>query len=348
MFLIFFGFTAEENPKNKLIISFISIVLILAAAFRYGIGTDYENYLMIFEGSNKTYDWSSSLSIEWGYFFLNKVIFNLGLGYWAVSLICSIIMFISLFRVLKTFSVNIYIGLAVYVSLWYMGFNYNIVRHGMATSLVWVAFTFIPSRKFVKFLACIFVAGAFHKIAYVFIPFYWLLRLKINFKVALISIILSHIIGLSINIYSNPLLQRFLSDRTKVEHYISNYYDGNNGRYGISYGSLLNLFWVCCIYILKKYKYKDMKILTNSLIYALCLIGILNSLSVFVERLSGVLLYSLVGIIPVFLISKKRNIFIGSFFVILFYCSFYYFTTLNSKERDGSLQYVPYQSIINK
>lgn len=337
-FLLSFSFRRRRDTNIEgLFFLIVSLFLSFVAALRDGVGADYANYLYYFEAVNSNYELADAL--EPGYLFLNKIVSQIGLGFPVVALFSSLIMLFSLYIFLKKMGVNVLFGLAIYIGFWFFGFHFNIVRHGLSASIVLVSFCYIVERKFIKYLLCVALASLFHKVALVFIPLYWLMRINISLGYGVAALFFAWLVGKHLN-WMDLSFFKFILPAEKHSMYQS------VSTYSISLGMILNTtIWVYCR-IIGLWK-TDYLILLNGLLFSLLFALAFNNFSIFVERISGVLLLSLVGILPVisqYRISKKSKLIVFVFFWA--YYSLLFNKSLHSRPTGDSYQYIPYRSIL--
>ncbi|MGQ7871158.1 EpsG family protein [Sunxiuqinia sp. sy24] len=143
---------------------FIAIIFIaFIVGYRYEVGTDWYSYKLYFENGI-----FKEGKIEFGYRIINQIIYNLNGKY---TLVFFIVSFISWYFIFKGFP-NKLLPLGLYFLFcdeWFF-FSTNGVRQFAAFGFFFYAIQFLPQRKFKKFLFWIFIAGLFHRSA-------WLLSL---------------------------------------------------------------------------------------------------------------------------------------------------------------------------
>jgi len=328
-------------------------MLIIVAGLRYGIGTDYWSYISIYQLAPRVSDIFSNSSgiayIEPGFLLLNVISKALFGSFVGVATITCVIILFNIIRACKRFQIDILLALPIYVALFYLSHNFNIIRHGIAVSFVWVAFSYVSERKFFKFLLHVLAGALFHKVALLAIPFYFFLNIRFKFWIIILVIIVCYVLGLLVNIFNNPLLTILLGDNEKFEFYVNDYYKniGGNANFGLSIGTLLNIIWIFIIYHKWFIKAKSNNLLlANALLFGVCAVGLFNKNGVFVERISGLFYPSLIFIIPQFYLRFKKQWLI--LFAIMIYCLFYFVKVLSSKDRFGNYQYIPYKTVFNE
>lgn len=172
--------TCQSNRKVKfsklLIVVLCPLVL---ASLRYGIGTDYANYDMIFYSvSENTYDYG----VEPLFKLLIKIVGGLHGTYQILLVICALITYtVTLFAMTRLYKlykdVTLPIAMWVYYCYFYSA-TYNLVRQMIAVSIVLLAITYLLEKRNVIFIFLVVFASGFHITAMV--AFGFLLIVNIN------------------------------------------------------------------------------------------------------------------------------------------------------------------------
>lgn len=74
------------------------------------------------------------------------------------------------------------LGFYLFITLYLYYSSLNIMRQWIAISIFLFSIQFIYQKKFIKYTFCIFVAASFHMTAILFIPLYFITKLKPNLK----------------------------------------------------------------------------------------------------------------------------------------------------------------------
>lgn len=185
LFIFFVGGLSLSNRKGIaqfwLILS--GITLSLLVGFRgETVGIDTAAYFNIYDiikyMPDNTY---ISEKIQPFYVFLNKIsdFFNGGPSL-TLFFAAAITLYLLLSTILR-FSTNISLSLAIFFSLELFFFMHNVVRQAIAVSIVFYSIRYIISRQLLLFLIMIFIASMFHISAIIFLPFYFIAGLGINY-----------------------------------------------------------------------------------------------------------------------------------------------------------------------
>ena len=176
--LSFFSFIEISGLKAKQReITFIgfSLFMFVLSFIRWEVGTDWEAYYSFFQHS---IEFGTESEFEWGFSRINefaKIFFD---NY-------SVLLFI-LGAILFTFQTSAIYKLSLYpitslLFLWSVSFgNAMFIRQSIATAILFYSITLIIDRNFWGFMLCIGLAMLFHRTSLIFIPAWWLYRIKIR------------------------------------------------------------------------------------------------------------------------------------------------------------------------
>jgi hypothetical protein len=194
--------------ENRITFSLFFLLLLLLAGFRMNTGTDYENYYRIFY--DKTLQLQLEIGFQWLINLTNAIHYNsFNLFIFLVASI-SITLKYFYFKQLKYPS----IGLVIYVGYFYHGLEYNIIRQGLAVSLILYSINCIRTREFLKFILLVTTASLFHISALIFLPAYFVVNIKLNVKRLILYVIIFLVIRL---LFLNMLLNIMLDLTSKMD-----------------------------------------------------------------------------------------------------------------------------------
>lgn len=196
--IIAFGFAfsrkeyrdSYKNRKNY--IKVISFILILQSGLRnVAVGADTYNYYISFKESltqswQDVYDvfvdyYKYSIGKDPGFPFFQKICSSLSDSYQVFLFIIAIVFFVALgnFFLKNTNRLSdIVLGYVIYSVLFYSFFSITGHRQTIATAITLYSFEFLKKKKIVPFLIIIFVASTIHRSCLIFIPFYFICRIK--------------------------------------------------------------------------------------------------------------------------------------------------------------------------
>lgn len=169
---------------NKIYIFIIAIILVLFAGLRSTkVGSDTAMYKKIFDhvlnvnSLNIAIHDSVSSEIEAGF---STLIYYVSRKFdWQVFLfISSLISIVPVLYVIYKYSVNVYFSIFLYISFGFFSFSMNGIRQAIAIGICMIAYCFSRNKKLFLYLLCIFLAVSFHKSAILFLPVYWIDKIK--------------------------------------------------------------------------------------------------------------------------------------------------------------------------
>lgn len=192
------------------------IPFLFVAAARYRVGTDYSVYLdMQIPQLLKGIDYK--LEYEYLYQYLIKIGVSLGNTQW-VFILTHVVLLFFLWESLKNLSADRGMSIFIFMFGAFYNMSLNTMRQFIAMAIFMYAIKYIINRKIFIYFALIIVAFMFHKSAIVFIPLYWLSRIKINDFVGLALIPSSVVLS--------EIIRRLLVKITNFLGIYSNYFNG--------------------------------------------------------------------------------------------------------------------------
>lgn len=193
--------------ENKITFFLFFLLLLLLAGFRMNTGTDYGNYYRLFY--DKTLQSQLEIGFQWLIKLTNTIYYNsFNLFIFLVSSI-SVILKYFYFKQFKYPS----IGLVIYVGYFYHGLEYNVIRQGLAISLLLYSINCIRKRYFLKFILWVAMASLFHISALIFLPAYFVVNIRLNIKKLILYVVIFLIIRL---LFLNVLLNIMLDLTSKI------------------------------------------------------------------------------------------------------------------------------------
>lgn len=138
-------------------------LLILFAGSRAGVGTDYIIYAAVYQKADPT-AWGAELlasPMEVGFTYLVLALKTFSSNSQALFWACAVITILPVYLTIKKKCANPALALLLYVLLAYYVGPFNVVRQGIAISLMLWASTYLPSAKG-KYLGLAIAAATFH------------------------------------------------------------------------------------------------------------------------------------------------------------------------------------------
>lgn len=169
---------------------FLLVSFVLFDGLRWENGTDWDNYLKIFEMANPDED----ERFELGYLAFNRLIYYLGGNYTVFLVLHACILYGFVFYFLWRFSDAPFLSLFLFYSMFlpYQGMN----RQFLSIALCFYAFKYLLEGRSFVFTFIVLFACFFHTSAFIFLVSL-LLRKQYSFKLYLLLLIVVVVIGLS-------------------------------------------------------------------------------------------------------------------------------------------------------
>lgn len=317
-------------------------ILLFITTIREGIGTDFYNYKEIYDLITVNHEYTT----EYGFVFLNYFAFFTG-GFKFLLFLTALINISIIYYILNKLNLNIYIGILSYYSMFFLNHNFNTIRHGLLSTLVWLAFYFYIKKEKLKSFVSFILAFLFHQIAVIIYPFQFFAKRNINAITSCVLLLFFFYLGILLKDYFS-LLNVFSfenSSASKVNYYLNDYNMAEEVRYKFGLGFI---FYVLLYFIILKFnsyfQNKDQIIFFNRILFlSISMLCVFASLSILSERVANTLLLSIVFIFSS--IGKLRGklfykiIYLGIIFLLDF---FYLFKVINIPGVDRPMQYIPY------
>lgn len=237
----------------------------LVMGFRYGIGQDYfYTYVPVFQRIKLS---GTYAGVELGYVFLNKLVLFFTKDYLGIFILTSALFCGFIYKAIWNNSKDVVLSEYILFTSCFYFYAMNVVRQSIVIAIFIFSLKYIKEKKLGKYIITILLASLIHKIAFIFIPIYFIADLKIDLR-KIILLVCTVIIGTTI---INNIIVKIVSG-TKYENYIT-------GKYVVSENSMISPFinaatLLLCLYYKKKDRKqgiedKELNLLTNIHIVAL-------------------------------------------------------------------------------
>ena len=224
----FFVYVAEKERTQIGRIFFCGLAFLLVfipSAIRYDVGTDYLNYLEIFNGSNPSNNFESYRTREPLFYFINWFLKNIGAHFQWLFVVFSFLISIIAFKAYPTKNAWL-IHFLFFSSLWIASFN--IMRQVLAITWCFLALVSFFNKNYRSFFVLTIIGSLFHQSALFIIisGLIALIPLKNNLKIKaiplffIIFIIFTFLSMSIILVYVEQLLQ-FLGFANYVYYFSS-------------------------------------------------------------------------------------------------------------------------------
>lgn len=317
------------------------LIMFTPAALRYDIGTDYKNYVEIFD----ILKGGGSERLEPFYLGLNYFLIEFGMSYQWLFVVTSFVMYLCLIKLSKEKFYWLFI--CVFIFCCYLN-GYSLIRQYTAVSMIIVSIYKLIKGKKKSFLFMIFLAAGFHISSLLMLPFYFSEKIKVNKYLSLFLIVMFYYLitqlGLINYIFSNAF---FLE--TKYAAYATNKFNVEVTE-GSGIGLLLRMI-IPMLYIFLQHKVIDARV--RNILNVLCLTYLIalifsSQIQIF-NRLVDLFSY-----VPAFLamylavaINKQSNrIIIISLMILVCAATFEKNIAVSDKSLNSGLGISPYTSIL--
>ena len=167
--------------KRKLSIVLTMIPLLLISVFRYGVGSDYFEYERLFNEINAT----DTNRYEFLFSLLNRFIYKLGMPFHGFIVIAALIFVILVILAIHRDSPYIALSIFLLFSMSFFFQSLNIVRQMVGCAICLYSIKYIEEKKIIKYVTCMVLAFGFHSTSIIFIPVYFLFKIKLDLKKAI-------------------------------------------------------------------------------------------------------------------------------------------------------------------
>lgn len=346
---IFLDFLHVKKNIRDVVLIIVVVFITLFGGLRWQTGTDWYQYYNHFMHSDLGNIFSQKKDgtgrfLEPGFVFVNALIKYIFGTFWMYNLITTgIIQFIR-YKVCKTLCGEY--ALTAYCAMMILSTNYFSIRAGLGMGVALASFYFIQQRRIKGFLFTNIASYLIHVQGIVMFPFYWIGRIKLNWKVFIIILLSMSSLAYFFQSQFTALASAFgdTSAGSLAMHYAENVEtvsDGSRVRgastifmnvvYSVLflyvrkkkclekdfwYNSLLNMFLVQTgIYIVFSNGMSDICRIAGMLIFAKVLLMI-ESVKYFRELGKKWQCYSILLFYAIYLISKIKSLDHGAFFYI--------------------------------
>lgn len=300
--LLVLGFSFK---KNKVLLLATFIVLFIISGFRsISVGTDTENYLMLFTRIQNGIEIRTELL--WGE--LSKLVVFFGGNFDSMVQASTLLVLLPVYISVKKYSINPLMSIFFYYTLYFYFTSMNITRQMIAVSLVLFACTFLLKNEKRWFVLFVFIASGFHLTALTCLPLLFADKLPDKNKVYYLTLAIAMFTGLFLSNFIFTTAANIFGYMRFVEEYELGTILGN-----FFYLLLLNAFF---IFILKCAK--ERKLLFKLFFISIIVSNLLVRIP-FGDRV--MLFFTIIQILylPYFIYNNKINPKqLTSFIVILF------------------------------
>ena len=233
-------------------IAFLLLFFFLAS--RVNLGRDWNNYLDLYRDIN-SYTFSFRESFEFGFLLILKVMRALDADFQWFIIITSFITLILFFHAFRRCYCLLPLGILIFFTQWAYPVVINTIRQGIAILAFMCALSYTEEsglKGFLKYALFIFIGSLFHYTVLLFLPVYWLCKLRVGLKEILLVSVSAFLLSFFLIV---PLFNSVLAIFTKYTYSMDSYYS-NTATFGFGAAIVLVarlLPLVIFPYVSKKY-----------------------------------------------------------------------------------------------
>lgn len=245
----------SRKIKNQKIAFFFSALAILivsvVAGIRYGVGTDFFEYVVWF--NIYSYGSISLTDSNIGFTIMIKIIQLFTDNSQWLFFICAIIINAGMMNFIKK-NTDLYdLGFFLFITLYLYYSSLNIMRQWISIVIFLYALKYAFDKKLTKYVLTVLLSASFHSSAFLMLPLYFLLDLKVNIKNMLIVITSTFIVGIQFEriIFSIAKRVPFLNASSYIRYFDGRFAESGGG--GWAYSIILILAFILMIIYKKSY-----------------------------------------------------------------------------------------------
>ena len=348
----------QHDYKKTLLLMFFTSLIV---GFRDMIG-GYDLYIYgeffdSFFKNNISYHQLPSITLfEPGYVLYNYLINTITNNRYLFFLTSSVIAYLLFYSSLKKYAPYIYFSFFIFFCKYFF-FTFVYVRQVLAVGVAWYSLKYIYDKSLLKFVGVVMIAASLHTSALLFLPLYYIVKVKISSKQIIYIFIVSLILGLTpfIKMIFSVIGNTFQID--KANSYAEGGMSGTNVFY------LIEAFLITVSIVKLRdqlYSQKLLICLTNILICYIS-ISLLTLREATANRLTWFFLIGYVGLIPVICKLLQNKISGIKYFVIIYFSLMFfrllilwdggdmlpYKTFFQDFNRNGRWEYLEYDHEYN-
>lgn len=341
------GMLSQDCRLKKIGFYLVSICILLLFAmvvFRYDVGSDYFGYRNYYNHIHPLQNLTGEdFFVEPGYVLLSSLLRSIGAPFEVLSLILFSIIVYNLRKAILYFSDNIPLSVVLYVFLFFLSFNFNLVRHGVMITFVWKGFSlWLENEKKKAVVSCV-LGAMFHVLSLFFLPILLIRPKKYPAYLYVGILVFSFFIAFhpdSVISLFDTLLSSVIGTDNRLFFYLNGGHSGELNGAALTMGMFFNIGIFGVSFLL----FSDRK---NIFLYNILFVGIVffllfNSFGAISERIASTCYVANIFIIPSMLnlVRVNRWRFLCLAIVLL------YGTLMFNKEvSKESANYVPFTTI---
>lgn len=197
----------QKGKKRLYYIVIMAVIHAFVLGFRYNHLTgDLMKYHFIFNNT-ASYGWFSKEIIQegrnTGFMMLMKLINEMtDADFQVLLVVIAVITHVVLAYVIYKYSPAPWMSFLAWNCMAFYIFGFSAIKQALAMAFVMLAFVGIAERRFKLFLVSMIAAGLIHVPALIFLPAYWMTKMRVNWKTVLLYVFL----GILLYIFKNQFV----------------------------------------------------------------------------------------------------------------------------------------------
>ena len=210
-----------DKKKYCIIIGVLMTCIIGFRSIEMGMGDTKEIYISIFDqlaslSLRESFNFIRECDIEIVFYFLTRLYLVITNNARIYIFLLSIPLNFSISRFIYKYSKTPSISFIMFLSLNYFGFSFTLIRHCISLAILIYSYDYIYKKDFKKFMLTVFIAGLFHRTAWIFFIAYPIAN---KFKIGIKNIIIPLVVAIFAYLVGDKILLA-LSYFIKSEHYM--------------------------------------------------------------------------------------------------------------------------------
>ena len=281
-----------------LIINIIPLWVVMAyRSFNVGIDTPtyqalfYQHGMFGVDSSFINWLFPYHSRFENGFLLLNHLVYTISPNFQLMLIATSTIMLACLLFLIIQLKINYVIGIFIYETISFMPSYMNLMRQGLAVSFCMIAFVYAVRSRPIKFFLFTYLAATMHVTAWLFLPVYFLKKVKLN-KQGIIGISVIAIVFLASFEFIYSKLASISDEAQSFSESIAN----NNGN------GLMNIAISAIIILLLLNISRKLTISNQIISYSqtmLLLTLVVYVLTIKFSQISRLAMYFMIGVFPI-------------------------------------------------
>lgn len=177
LYILICGFVYKNSKRRFLIAAFISLFVVMAfrSATKIGVDSATSYYGAFLKIQSAGFRWPNP-----GLPFIMKTIHRFTGDYQWVIIITAAFVCFAYYKLLFKYSENAFISVMWFMGMLFYTFLFSALKQAWAMAFLCFAFDAMFEKKIIRYLVFVLLAMFFHFPALIFLPAYWIAKLKID------------------------------------------------------------------------------------------------------------------------------------------------------------------------